>query len=223
MVHLTLSSSNVKTGPIPVSGSASSTCPDACPLKNKGCYAASGPIRFAWNKVDSNKWGDSWEKFIGQVSKLAKGQIWRHNQFGDLRGKNNLIDKKALKELVEANKEKRGFTYSHYPMTKKANREAVKHANDNGFTINLSCETVEQADKVKALNVGPVVTILPSTHDGQSFITEAGNKVVVCPAQTKEYVTCASCQLCQKANRGAIIGFIAHGTSKKKVDKVVQK
>jgi hypothetical protein len=35
-------SSNAKLGPIPATYSASKTCPDACPLKDEGCYAGAG-------------------------------------------------------------------------------------------------------------------------------------------------------------------------------------
>ena len=42
MVHLTLSSSNIKTGPIPVTTSGRSTCPDACPLKKANGGKGSG-------------------------------------------------------------------------------------------------------------------------------------------------------------------------------------
>jgi len=40
---------------------------------------------------------------------------------------------------------------------------------------------------------------------------------MVCPAQTREGVTCATCKLCSRANRSVIVGFIPHGGAKKKV------
>ena len=43
-VAFTLKSKNNKTGNIPVTISASKTCPDACPLKGAGCYADIGPL-----------------------------------------------------------------------------------------------------------------------------------------------------------------------------------
>jgi hypothetical protein len=83
-VHLTLKSRNKKVGSIPVSTSSAATCPDACPLKSKGCYAASGPMSLHWHKVTDGKAGASWDTFTAQIAALPEGQAWRHNQAGDL-------------------------------------------------------------------------------------------------------------------------------------------
>lgn len=48
-----------------------------------------------------------------------------------------------------------------------------------------------------------------------------GRKVVICPATQREGVTCATCGLCQK-QRGAIVGFPAHGNAKKFVSQLVK-
>ena len=50
--------------------------------------------------------------------------------------------------------------------------------------------------------------------------TPKGRRVVVCPAQIKDGVTCSTCKLCSK-QRSFIVAFIAHGTQKKKVDEVL--
>ena len=42
-VHLTLKSSNAKTGPIPVSTTEKASGPPDCAMR-EGCYAASGPL-----------------------------------------------------------------------------------------------------------------------------------------------------------------------------------
>jgi len=205
----------MKTGPIPVSTSSKATCPDACPFKSGGCYAQGGPLNIHWNKITSGERGTDFEGFLAAVKKIRRGQLWRHNQAGDLAGDNNVIDTKALKALVSANRGRKGFTYTHKPMTAE-NMEAVRHANENGFTVNLSANNLRHADELKALNVGPVVVVLPSDQT-KNTITPDGHKVVVCPAVIRDDVTCASCGLCQK-QRNAIVGFPAHGIAKKKVD-----
>jgi hypothetical protein len=217
---LTVISHNVKTGPIPVSTSSKVTCPDACPFKSGGCYAQGGPLNIHWNKVTSGERGTDFDTFCKSIAKLPKGQLWRHNQSGDLAGENNVIDVDKLKQLTNANRGRKGFTYTHKPMTPE-NAEAVKHANDNGFTVNLSANNLRHADELKALNVGPVVVVLPSDQVGNT-VTPEGNKVVVCPATYREGVNCANCQLCQKVNRSVIVGFPAHGNAKKKVDEKVK-
>ena len=212
---LTAISSNSKTGPIPTTVSNRGTCPDTCPLKSNGCYADSYYTSMHWNKVTSGERGTDWQGFINSIKALPKRILWRHNVSGDLVGSNDTINTHALVQLVNANKNKSGFTYTHYPMISANNVQAVKHANANGFTVNLSANDLNQADSYKALNIGPVVLIV-SEDTKQVSYTPNNNKVVVCPAQTSEKVTCSSCTLCQKADRDYIIGFRVHGTYKKK-------
>lgn len=216
-------SGNAKTGPMPVSTSNSGTCPDACPLKLKGCYAKYGPTGMAWRNVDSGKAKQAveWDRFVRQIKTLGKGTLWRHNQAGDLNGFNNEIAVFDLIQLINANKGKRGFTYTHYPMDNLANMMAVKKANAEGFTINLSGNDVNHADKLKALDIAPVVVLMPRDAEKVSY-TPAGNKVVVCPAENTNKVTCLKCGLCANSGRDYIIGFRAHGTAAKTVDLIAR-
>jgi hypothetical protein len=212
-VHLTKVSSNAKTGPIPVSTTEPDSCPGACPLKNGGgCYAESGPLLLHWRKVGEKARGSSWEQFCSDIAKLPAGQLWRHNQAGDLPGRDNIIDREKLNALVRANKRKRGFTYSHYPMTGE-NLEAVRAANAAGFTINASANNDSEAMALHALGL-PTVTI---ATQARPYKLDNGIRVAICPAQKADSVSCATCQLCQKADRSYIIGFIPHGTGKKRV------
>ena len=159
------------------------------------------------------------QDFVGKIAKLPKGQLWRHNQAGDLLGVNDSIDAGALADLVKANAGRKGFTYTHKPvLDNQANADAVRAANAGGFTVNLSAINLKEADQLADLGIAPVVTILPMDIEGK-ITTPGGRKVIVCPAQTRDNVTCATCQLCQKQKR-AIVGFLAHGTSKKKAEKV---
>jgi len=222
--HLSLKSSNAKTGAIPVSTSSKLTCPDACPMKRNGCYAASGSLNIHWLKISRDERGVSFEEFIKQISFIPLGQLWRHNQAGDLPGVNNKINKKQLFALVKANKGRKGFTYSHKLVIGSEkfvlnNRAYIKYANDNGFTINLSGNSLAHADELKALNIGPVAAIVPFGTPN-TFVTPAGNKGVICPAQREgNNTTCEKCQLCQK-QRSVIVGFIPHGNSKNKVNQI---
>ena len=215
-VHLTLKSRNKKVGGIPVSTSSAATCPDACPLKSKGCYAASGPLNLHWKNVTEGKAGDSWSAFTAQIAALPVGQPWRHNQAGDLPGNGDAIDAAKLSALVNANRGKLGWTYTHKPMDIARNRKAVADANANGFVVNLSADTLAEADALAALNVGPVVVVLDATDGTRAdTVTPAGRRVVTCPATYRSDVTCASCLLCARAKRTTIVGFPAHGTYRK--------
>jgi hypothetical protein len=227
-VHLTLKSSNAKTGPIPVSTSSRDTCPDSCNLKKNGCYADSGPLALHWDKVTREERGTDWNTFCATIASLPAGQFWRHNQAGDLPiTPNGKIDTKLMAQLINANKGKNGFTYTHHDMSSAKNRLIVQTANNGGFTVNLSAESLSHADQLADLNIGPVVTIIDdkvSLLDGKPvhiFSTPKGRTVVTCPATYKDNVSCATCQLCGK-QRDVIVAFPVHGTGKAKARKVFQ-
>ena len=221
--HLTLRSGNAKTGPIPVSTSSADTCPESCPFRrvdqhgSGGCYAASGPLALHWQKVSSGERGLFWSQFLSEIAGLPEGQLWRHNQAGDLPGLGEQIDTVALSQLVSANKGKRGWTYTHKHST-GSNLDAIRNSNANGFTVNLSANNLQHADELADTNCGPVVVVLPSDQTTNTT-TPGGRKVVICPAAIRDGITCASCGLCQR-QRSSIIGFPAHGTSKRKASAI---
>jgi hypothetical protein len=214
-VHLTLKSRNEKVGPIPVSTTEKATCPTSCPFKKNGCYADGGPLALFWGKVDRKDAGTDWDSFCGQVEALPEGQLWRHNQAGDLPSDGSVIDHEAMEKLIQANKGKRGFTYTHHDVSDKRNADSVLLANLHDFTVNLSGNNLKHADQLAALQIGPVVAVVAEDHPEHS-LTPQGRKVVVCPEQTGKAKSCAECGLCQKVNRAVIVAFRAHGVSKKK-------
>lgn len=219
LTHLTLKSSNVKTGPIPVSTSSFNNCPTTCSLKNNGCYAGSGPLAIHWRKVTNGERGSKWDDFLTSIKSLPEKQLWRHNQAGDLAGNGKVIDGKKMTDLTMASQGKKGFTYTHYLPNVGLNSSYIRLANENGFTVNLSAESFEQADEFKSLGIGPVVTIMPEGLP-KTLKTPAGNVLITCPATYRDDISCATCALCQKADRSTIVGFPVHGTSKKKANAV---
>jgi hypothetical protein len=216
-VHLTLKSANAKTGPIPVSTSSACTCSDACPFKANGCYADSGPLKLHWSKVTSGQRGFDWSAFLAKVRTFPAGQLWRHNQAGDLPGFGDKVDAKALRELVDANAGKRGFTYTHKPLS-LGNLSAIRSANKRGFVVNLSANSVSHADRLAKTGL-PVAAVVPQDSPDR-FTTPEGNRVVICPAQRVDSLSCDKCRLCAKGNRGFIVGFKPHGTGAKRVEKI---
>lgn len=230
--HITPKSSNAKTGPIPVTTTSKQSCPDNCPLKNgNGCYAASGPLNLHWQKVTDGQRGTNIDDFASAISKLPKGQLWRHNQAGDLAHADGYIVKRHLNAIINANRGKRGFTYTHHAVQygkggmASHNRDMVRNANAEGFTINLSANSPANADVLLALGIGPVVTIVDEWKpgDNKTQITPAGNTIVICPAVTADGMNCAQCGLCQVKDRKSIVGFPVHGTSKRKAKIIMLK
>jgi hypothetical protein len=214
-------SSNAKTGPIPTSTSDRSTCWTGCPFYNKGCYAKSGPQALHWRKVSAGERGYEWDAFLRLVRKLNRGQLWRHNVSGDLPiVSDGIIDGNKVVELAESNRGRKGFTYTHHPLT-DTNLGIIKYANAAGFTVNVSTESVEVADRIMSEHKIPAVAVVNSDKTDRFYRTESGRKVITCPATIHENVTCATCGLCQQADREFIVAFPAHGTAKKTVNEIV--
>ena len=211
-------SSNSKTGPIPTTMTSRESCPDSCGLKGNGCYAQSGMVAMHWRKLDNA--GLSLKELQEKIQALPKGQLWRHNVAGDIPTYNDgTIKASYIIGLINANKGKRGFTYTHINAFNKENSFWINEANANGFTVNLSADTLEQADKLKELNIGPVVCLMPLDAP-KVMQTPKGNNVIKCPATYQEYVTCSSCGICAVSTRKSIIGFPVHGSGKNKAQRV---
>ena len=198
---------------MPVTITSENSCPNSCPLKGKGCYANVGPLALHWKRTKLTEL-----EVLKEIKKLPRGNTFRWNQAGDLIGYekgDEKINSRFLGALTEANKGKRGYTYTHKNPFIPENATAIKAANEGGFTVNLSADTVEEADSFVKLDVAPVVVVLPMTTT-KNFKTPAGNQVIICPATKPDsQMTCLQCGVCAKPNRTAIIGFPAHGTQKK--------
>ena len=196
----------------------SASCPSECPLKDTDCYARFGPLGMHWAKVKQGLRGDNWTAFCERMRKFAAGTLFRHNQAGDLpQNKRGKINRSKLNQLVAAVRHLRGWTYTHYDPTDEHNAAAIKHANDNGFTVNLSADNLTQAEEYANIGIGPVTVTLPADAPKRGNRTPNGLPVVVCPAQTQDDMSCAKCKLCQVRDRKAIVGFLAHGTAKKRL------
>lgn len=229
-VHYTVKSGNAKVGPLFVSTTESKSCPDSCPLKftvhDDGtvtvgpCYAKSGPLALHWRKVDSGERGVSWSEFCTAVSAIPDGSLWRHNQAGDLPHSNGVIDFDMVSDLVQANHGKRGFTYTHHDVFMSDNLSALRQFNKSGFTVNVSANNAREADEYIDLGL-PTVTLLPYDTSSKTVASPAGRTIVRCPAEYRD-TSCAECGMCAIADRDFIIGFSAHGSSKRKADVIAR-
>jgi len=237
--HFARRSRNGKTGPIPVTTTSKNTCPD-CPLED-ACYAKHGRVGMHWDKVSRGERGGTLTAVVALIRGLKPFQLWRHNQAGDLPGEGNEIDGAALGEIVAANRDARarGFTYTHKPMT-PSNMAIVAAANRDGFTVNLSGNNPTHADELAALNIAPVVTVLPIEYGrrarGDTWLesldeyrarvahlpkrTPAGRAMPVCPATYLD-TSCKDCGLCAR-QRHSVVGFPGHGAGAAIADAVAK-
>lgn len=218
-VSLNMKSGNVKVGAIPVSTTEEASCPTECPLKDTDCYARFGPLGMHWKKVREGGRGDNWSAFCTRVRTFQKGQLWRHNQAGDLpKNQAGKIHKSKALQLAKASAHTKGWTYTHYDPTDSHNREAIRKLNQSGgLTVNLSADSMEEADQYVQLGIGPVVVTLPENTPTLGNRTPSGVHIVICPAQTQETMTCEQCRLCAVGTRKSVVGFLAHGTAKKRL------
>lgn len=215
-LYLTRVSGNKKTGPIPVSTTSRDSCPSTCRLLGAGCYAENFPLVSHWNKVDQR--GMDAAIFLKEIKRLPKGQLWRHNQAGDMPSEDGIMDSTFLYSLISANKRKKGFTYTHH-LLNPTNVNLIHYSNKNGFTINASTDNV--TDGIAAYRMGlPTVTILPLDAPNEQIVD--GVKIVACPAEKSKRVQCSNCALCQIPDREYIIGFRAHGTRARTVDLIAR-
>ncbi|MDP9881101.1 hypothetical protein J2W25_005171 [Variovorax boronicumulans] len=213
--HFTRISRNVKTGPMAVTTTSANSCPPNCGLKRNGCYAESGPLALHWRAVSAGARGNTFDELLREIRTLRCHALWRHNQAGDLTPSSpGVIDAGLLTRLAMANRGRRGFTYTHYPPTPK-NEAAILNANRLGFTVNLSAQTLAQADSYASLEIAPVVVVLP-VGTAKPVRTPAGRLVSVCPASLGN-TDCLNCGICQQRDRAAIVGFPAHGAGAKRV------
>lgn len=216
-VHLTRISKNAKTGPIPVSTTEEKSCPTTCPFFGHGCYASAGPLALHWRKVGDGERGMEWDKFVKEIAKLPKRQLWRHNQAGDLPHNHEYIDEDMVMALVKANRGKSGFTYTHHDIGKGHNRKMVESCNESGFTVNVSGNSPAHAAQLKSETTAPVVSVVAADFwQGKNKRVFNGEHFVRCPAEYKDNVSCATCGACASPSRVSIVGFTAHGTQKKK-------
>ena len=218
--HLTTSSANIKTGPIPVSTSSKATCPASCPFAGNGCYAEAGPLNLHWQKVTNGERGLALPDFLAAIAALPAGQLWRHGQAGDFPHNAGRISRRYVRGLIAANRGRNGYTYTHHNLQLGENLSLIRSANRNGFTVNVSTESMAAADSAIAAGL-PAVLAVPSDEERVTWQTAAGNRVLVCPAQRSDTKTCADCKLCHKRGRRVIIAFLAHGIGRRKVNAAI--
>ena len=220
-IHFTVSSTNSKTGPMLVTTQSSDTCSDSCPFNGAGCYGqAGGHLLWHWRKVSNGERTKKWEDFLAAIKKQQKGSLWRMSQVGDLPHTDEEIDLDKLQDVIDANRHMKGFTFTHHNTESEHNRKAIEHANDNGFTINLSANNLKDADQKAALNIGPVAVPIPEDPANWPKTTPEGRPIVPC-LNPRHGLTCAECGLCAVAKRKSIVGFPAHGSGKRKIEKVI--
>lgn len=224
--QLVLGSGNRKTGPIPVSTTSAETCPGCCPFKAGACYYLAGPGSIHWRRLNRREAGGDLAAFCAAIGAIPRGTLWRLNVAGDLPGRGNRIDRQSLWRIVEANRERRGFGFSHKPVLGRSrlaqdNRRAIAAANRAGMTIHISANNLRHADQLADLDIGPVAVVLPADVTYSATTTPAGRPVDVCPHYLDPAINCWRCDRCHDQDR-PMVGFPAHGFGKAKASRIAE-
>lgn len=217
-LQVSAKSGNGKTGPIPVTYRPERTCEPTCPLLGAGCYGT-GRIFAMADKYSRTM---TREEVTAKLRERPKNPtrkvlpIVRDRVVGDVVtvGADGAIVfdidyVESIADVVTA-ENLTPFGYSH--AWRRMTADDVDRTRASGYVLNASCETV--GDVEEAIGMGLPATV--ANDDIAEGTMIAGKRVVTCPAQTRENVDCASCGLCAKPDRKAVIRFEIHGTAKRK-------
>lgn len=206
-VLFTAQSKNSKTGNVPTAWVGESkeeawnSC-EGCSLRGNGCYAWRGSVQLGFlNVARANRNGADKSLEFALENRHKDAKMFRLTAIGDIGRCGDEIAASILSKIDEAGLEPVGYTH-HW-------REENVAETWKGVLM-ASCETEDDADL--AVSQGWRATMIVDESVNQSFYTKAGNKVVICPAQTKKGITCNDCRLCNGKKKAApIIAFQVHG------------
>lgn len=199
--HVTLVSSNAKTGPLATTYREQSTCPTTCPLMGNGCYATGRIFAIA------KKHGKEDLKAVRDlVITLKRGQGLRLNVSGDFLADDGTPDLDyiaAVNHVAAFRPDVKIIAYTH--------AWRILDPKMFVFGVNASCDTDADIAEARAAGWG---TVTVGAEDGSTI---AGTRVVRCPAEYRDDTTCASCMLCSKTpDLPTTVTFTPHGAGKKR-------
>lgn len=209
------SSRNGKTGPgCAVIYRTADTCPPSCPLRGSGCYAAGRifgiPARLG---VEDDP---SYAAVRALAVTMPADGLVRANVSGDVLDASGAPDEPylaALSHVAASRPDVPVYTYTHA-------WSGLTPDLAPGVTVNASCESA--ADLTAATAAGwPTVLTDPGGPGSLIGSTVAGRRVVQCPAQVRESITCATCRLCARPKRAATVAFLVHGSGKRQASRAI--
>ena len=185
------------------------TCGD-CKWLDNGCYAQSGNVALHQRGRSSTEDGAI---FLRELERIPHGAIMRLHVSGDFMY-NGVLDREYLAAVIQGARMRPDITFYGYThVWRHINRSEWQFPRN--FTLNASCDDADAYREARAAG-WDATTVVP---DGTAW-KRKGN-VVVCPAQTSG-MSCIECKLCMKSERKLTVAFIAHGTGKKKVSRLVE-
>ena len=205
-------SRNSKIGNVSATYRGKNTCPSTCPAF-KACYAKAGLTNIQFIKAGIKKEDSDTVQFSNWIAKLPLGRKIRTHVSGDFVKDNNNLDKTYIRGFIRAmlnRPDLKNWGYTHVWNKFKTN----VFKNIPSVSMNASCDKVSEIKEARAKGFD-TVCIMPL--EAKTGIYD-GERIVICPNQTSDKVTCETCMLCFKKNRNFTIGFRIHGALKNNYD-----
>lgn len=218
-VHVVARSGNSKTGPLPVTYRPMSTCPTGCPFlptgQIGGCYGtgrifASADRRSGDVDVETATW-------MVRLGKDAGARFLRDRVVGDVVTPRGTLDRAYVRGVATVARENGLVPFGYTHAWRAFTSADVAWLRRQGYVMNASVESPEAA--VEAIGRGLSVALVDEELPDGTRI--GGRRLVTCPAQARDDVTCASCGLCARPDRPQVVRFLVHGISRAKARRVV--
>ena len=210
---LVIDSQNTKIGRRVAATYASirASCPESCPLRDRGCYAQDGHVAFTVRRLDARARG-ALRAALDEVAAIdgvdvPDGRPMRLHVSGDSRTEDSarLVSNAAARWRQRGGGPVWSYTHAWGTVRRSAWHDAV--------SILGSVDHLAQGRSALAAGYAPAAVTGPHAADGRAFDHE-GVRWIPCPNQTRG-ITCEECRLCWNAEalhaRGAGIAFEAHG------------
>lgn len=192
-----------------------STCPQSCPLLDRGCYAQTGRLSIQLIGKAEVPVEDAHRMEVRGIDALKGARPLRLHVSGDC---TTSAQAEHLAEAAERYVARTGnpvWTYTH--AWRGISRQAW-----GCISVLASCETVREVREAQAR--GYPAALVVEAFPGAARYEVDGRPVVPCPEQTRG-ITCAECRLCMQGDRllrsGVTVGFAAHGLRKGVVKQVL--
>jgi hypothetical protein len=190
------------------------TCPASCPYLGAGCYAQAGKVAMASRRASGSTGPALRAAAAAMVLAARMGVTARLHVSGDFleRGR---IDARYVQGLVRIARWLRAQTgdagrlsawsYTHIPPARFETHRRVLA--DAGVVVRYSDA---------APSAGPVAIVHPFADREGIAARVQGARVIRCPAQLSDAVTCASCRACW-THPDRVVVFDPHGPGARKV------
>jgi len=214
--------------------SIKASCPPTCKLRDAGCYGQSGNVSHTTRRLDKAASGHApleaakseHDAITSAISAFRGGMVPQDGHGGrgrDLRLHTvgdtaspeaaKLIALAAKRWTSKCGSKPYGYTHAWRLVTRKSFGRHV--------SMLASIDSPDELQEARKRGYAVAAYTDRFESDRVYFDKSLGSKVLPCPAQTRENVSCVSCRMCMNDDRlkalGLVVMFEAHGARKRAV------